>query len=598
MTASLDAILAATRARYAEPQRHYHGPSHLDALLGLFEHCRVKLRDPEPVRLAIHYHDAIYQPDRQDNEAASALLMRRELDGIVPAAMLDRAEALILATRKHRIPEGCAPDLAEDCALFLDMDISVLGADAGSFDRYEAGIAAEYLPYYEEAAYRAGRMAVLRGFLARERLFLSADFVQLEAPARANLARSLAALARGTGWLTVIGIGEDGLAGLGTAAGTAIETAELLVGGARHLAMVPPGSAERLAWDRPIESTIEALLASRGRRVVVLASGDPMLYGIGATLIRFVDPTEMTVLPAPGAFSLAAARLGWALQEVESVSLHGRKLDRLAWYLAPGARLLVLTDDGAAPGLIARWLVERGWGPSRFAVLERLGGPAERRVDATAEACPQERFDDLNTLAIECRPGPAARWWPRRAGLPDEAFRHDGQLTKQAVRAATLAALAPCGTERLWDVGAGCGSVAIEWLRALEHGSAIAIERDPARLDLIRANAVALGVPDLQVVEGTAPAALAGLSAPDAVFIGGGADAELLEHCHGALKPGGRLVANAVTIEGETSLYEFQRQHGGELIRLSVARAEKLGGHQAWRALAPVTQLVCRKAPS
>ena len=680
MNPALDARLDAIRLRYAEPHRHYHATTHLDALLHLFTEVRPLLHDAEAVRLAIFYHDAIYQPDRPDNEAASAALMRADLDGLVDARTLARAEALILATRQHRIPEGSDADFAADCTLFLDMDISVLGAEAEGFDRYEAGIAAEYRPHYAAEAYRTGRTAVLRGFLTRERLFLSDHFAKLEAPARANLARSIAALetnkpspawrervasgsepgeggcseratvmphtrsvhphppadagpspccalsaqpayadgaprfsarSRQAGegpdernsqetsrWLTIIGIGEDGLAGLGARARAVIDAAEILVGGERHLAMVPPGAAERLVWGRPIEATIAELLARRGRRVVVLASGDPMLYGVGATLTRSVPIEEMVVLPAPGAFSLAAARLGWPLQEVTGLSLHGRPLDRLAWHLAPGARLLALTENGAAPATIAHWLVDRGWGPSRLVVLERLGGAEERLTESTAEAFPTTGFADLNTLAIECRPSPMTPRWSRLAGLPDAAFRHDGQLTKRAIRAATLAALAPCGVEILWDVGAGCGSIAIEWLRALEHGSAYAIERDPARCALIAANAATLGVPDLRIIRGAAPAALDGLPAPDAVFIGGGVDVELLERCHAALKPGGRLVANAVTIEGEASLIAFHQARGGELTRLAIARAEPLGRHHAWRALAPVTQLACRKDPA
>jgi precorrin-6B C5,15-methyltransferase / cobalt-precorrin-6B C5,C15-methyltransferase len=277
------------------------------------------------------------------------------------------------------------------------------------------------------------------------------------------------------------------------------------------------------------------------------------------------------------------------------LSLHGRPLDRLAWYLAPGSPLLALTENGAAPVVIARYLAERGWGQSRLVVLERLGGPEERVTEASAETLDQTGFADLNIVAIECRPGPAARWWPRLAGLPDEAFRHDGQLTKAPIRAATLAALAPVGDQTLWDVGAGCGSIAIEWLRALEQGRAYAVECDPARAALIAANAAALGVPDLRIVPGAAPAALEGLPAPDAVFIGGGVDAGMLDFCYAALKPGGRLVANAVTIEGETSLADFHGLRGGALSRLAISRAEALGGHHIWRASAPVTQLCCRK---
>ncbi len=636
MSAALDQILAATRARYAEPQRHYHDLSHLDALLDLFERYKPALHDAEAVRLAIYYHDAVYLPERSDNETASAQLLRDELQGLVGPVTLDRAGALILATRTHHVPPSGEAELASDCGLFLDMDVSVLGAEAAVFDRYEAGIAAEYRPFYEEEAYRQGRLKVLQHFQARDRIYVSEAFAALEAPARANLARSIAALAnspvgrasvpafppqaepigaassgfagkagteaRPTGaspaigrWLTIIGIGEDGLAGLGAEARTAIDTAETLVGGDRHLAMIPPGPAERVTWAKPFDAGLAALLDRRGRPVVVLASGDPMSYGVGATLARAVPIAEMRVLPAPGAFSLAAARLGWPLQCVATLSLHGRPLDRLAWHLAPGARLLALTENGAAPAAIARWLVSRGWGPSRLTVLEKLGGPGEVVTETTADSFPEQDFADLNTLAIEGHPAFGTPVWSRLAGLPDDAFRHDGQLTKRAVRAATLAALAPSGSETLWDVGAGCGSIAIEWLRALEHGKAVAIERDPARCALIAANAKQLGVPDLRIVEGAAPAALAGLPAPDAVFIGGGVDGSLLETCYAALTPGGRLVANAVTIEGETSLYAFRQIHGGELSRLATSRAEPLGGHLGWRAAAPVTQLFCRK---
>jgi precorrin-6B C5,15-methyltransferase / cobalt-precorrin-6B C5,C15-methyltransferase len=637
VSAALEQILAATRARYAEPQRHYHGLSHLDALLGLFERHKAALHDAEAVRLAIYYHDSVYQPERSDNETASAQLLRDELQGLVGPVTLDRAGALILATRTHHVPQGGEAELAADCGLFLDMDVAVLGGEADVFDRYEAGIAAEYRPFYEAEAYRQGRLEVLRHFLARERIYVSAAFAGFEQAARANLARSIAALktpvgrasapafpakpepaaalgsacggkagaeARPTGgssansverWLTIVGIGEDGLSGLGAEARAAIDAAETLVGGDRHLAMIPPGTAERVVWAKPFETGLAALLDRRGRATVVLASGDPMSYGVGATLARAVAIGEMRVLPAPGAFSLAAARLGWPLQLVATLSLHGRPLDRLAWHLAPGGRLLALTENGRAPAEIAHWLTARGWGPSRLIVLEKLGGPGEAATEARADAFPEQAFADLNTLAIDCRAAPGTPVWSRLAGLPDEAFRHDGQLTKQAVRAATLAALAPSGAEILWDVGAGCGSIAIEWLRALEQGRAVAIERDPARCALIAGNATRLGVPDLRIVEGVAPAALAGLPAPDAIFIGGGVDGALLETCYAALTPGGRLVANAVTIEGETSLYAFQQIQGGELSRLAMARAEPLGGHLGWRAAAPVTQLLCCK---
>lgn len=379
-------------------------------------------------------------------------------------------------------------------------------------------------------------------------------------------------------WLSVIGIGEDGMAGLGSAARTLIADAQLLVGGARHLALVPEGVAERLLWSQPLAATLAVLDARRGQRIVVLASGDPMCYGVGAMLARHVPPDEMLVLPQPSAFSLAAARLVWPLADCVCLSLHGRPLDSLRLHLAPGARLLALTSDGTAPAAIAHLLRDAGWGPSMLIVLEHLGGPAERRLDGTADDWTVARTADLNVVAIQCRAVPGTRALSRLAGLPDDAFLHDGQLTKRAVRAATLAALSPLPGELLWDVGAGCGSIAIEWLRAAPGSRAVAIERLPARASLIARNAARLGVPGIEIVTGTAPDALAGLPTPVAIFLGGGAGDPLLwEALWRALPPGGRLVANAVTVEGEAALAHWHKRHGGSLTRLSVAHAEPLG---------------------
>jgi len=401
-------------------------------------------------------------------------------------------------------------------------------------------------------------------------------------------------------WLTVIGIGDDGLAGLASVARTLIETTELLVGGARHLAMVPEGAAGRLIWQQPFAETIGAIAAQRGRRVIVLASGDPMWYGAGATLTRHFPRDEMLVVPHPGAFSLAAARLGWPLAECATLSLHGRPLDALRLHIAEGCRLLLLSEDGATPAAVARLLTDAGWGPSRLTVFEHLGGPEEAAHEAAAIEWGERDVADLNTIALECRAVPGTRGLSRLAGLPDDAFAHDGQLTKHEIRAATLAALAPLPGELLWDAGAGCGSVAIEWLRAADRTAAIAIERDTARIALIARNAAALGVPRLEVVHGTAPAALAGLPPPDAIFAGGGlSDPALLPMLWGALRPGGRLVANVVSIEGERALLDWHAAHGGVLTRLAISRAEPLGkppgARLGWRALAPVTQLLCVK---
>ena len=393
-------------------------------------------------------------------------------------------------------------------------------------------------------------------------------------------------------WLVIVGIGEDGLPGLSLAARTLIETAELLVGGVRHLAMIPDDcGGERLSWDRPLVRTIPAIAAWRGRRVVVLASGDPLWYGVGAVLARHFPAEEMTVLPQVSAFSLAAARLGWPLEECAAISLHARPLDTLRLHLTPGRHVLALSEDSGTPAAVAALLTELGWGLSRLTVLSHLGGPNEAIASAEAQCWDVGRVLDLNTLALECRPGPGARAWSRIAGLPDDAFEHDGQLTKREVRAATLAALAPLPGERLWDVGAGCGSIAIEWLRAGDRMAAVAVERHPGRAAMIARNAAALGVPGLQIVRGTAPEALASLAPPDAIFVGGGIGAPgLLPALWTALPPRGRLVANAVTVAGEARLFEWHTQAGGSLTRIAASRAEIAGAHLLWRPLAGVTQ--------
>jgi precorrin-6Y C5,15-methyltransferase (decarboxylating) len=399
-----------------------------------------------------------------------------------------------------------------------------------------------------------------------------------------------------TPWLAVIGVGEDGAAGLGGAALALVEGAELLVGGARHLAMAPAGSAQRLAWRSPLAATIPLIAEWRGRRVVILASGDPMCYGVGATLVQHFDRAEMTILPHLSAFNLAAARLVWPLADCVCLSAHGRPIDAVRLHLAPGQRILILSEDGATPTRIAVLLRELGWGESRLAVLEHLGGARERMIDASADAWTEERCADLNTIALDCVAGPAARLFSR-VGLPDDAFLSDGQLTKRETRAATTAALAPLPGQLLWDVGAGSGSVAIEFLRAAPRTRAIAIERSPARCDLIARNAAALGVPELRIVRGAAPAALDDLPRPDAIFLGGGiAAVGLIERLWAALPAGGRLVANAVTLAGEARLIAWRAEHGGELVRIAISRAAPVGNQLGWRPLMPVTQLVAVKS--
>lgn len=399
-------------------------------------------------------------------------------------------------------------------------------------------------------------------------------------------------------WLTLVGIGEDGLDGLAPAVRTLVLTAPTVVGGQRHLDMVPADHpATRIPW-AGLTETLAAILVRRHTPVVVLASGDPMHYGLGATLTRHLDPAEMAVLPHVGAFSLAAARLGWAVQDVRCLTVHGRPPESIVPHLAPGARLLVLAADGTTAAELCPMLADRGYGPSLVSALWHLGGPREGRRDATAAGWGAATTPDLVTLAITCRAAEGARVLPRTPGLPDDAFRHDGQLTKRVVRAATLAALAPLPGQRLWDVGAGCGSIAIEWLRAVDGASAVAIEQDAGRRAMIAENARTLGTPGLEVVAGEAPVALADAgAAPDAIFVGGGVSRPtLLEACWEALKPGGRMVANAVTVEAEARLIARRAAWDGTLTRLAVSHpAATPGGLLAWKALAPVTQLVAVK---
>jgi precorrin-6B C5,15-methyltransferase / cobalt-precorrin-6B C5,C15-methyltransferase len=393
-------------------------------------------------------------------------------------------------------------------------------------------------------------------------------------------------------WLSIVGIGEDGVEGLAPIARSLIQAAEIVFGGRRHLALVAPliRGASR-PWPSPFEGAIQDVLAHRGRDVCVLASGDPFVYGVGSVLLRHIDPREMVAVPAPSTFSLAAARLGWALPETIQLSLHGRSLDLVRPHLQPGARVLALTSDHEGPAALARLLADAGFGRSRLTVLEALGGPRERIRAATAAAFDLGDVDPLNTVALEVEASPGARVLARTAGLPDALFEHDGQITKREIRAITLAALSPRRGELLWDVGAGAGSVAIEWMLADPAMRAVAIEARSDRAARMRRNAAAFGVPGLEVVEGTAPAALAGLTPPDAVFIGGGATI-VLDAAVRALRAGGRLVVNAVTAETEALILQRQAMLGGELTRIAVARLEPVGRRQGWRPALPVTQWV------
>ncbi|MFD4655475.1 precorrin-6y C5,15-methyltransferase (decarboxylating) subunit CbiE [Kitasatospora sp. NPDC058444] len=391
--------------------------------------------------------------------------------------------------------------------------------------------------------------------------------------------------------ITVVGIGADGWPGLATGSRAALREAETVVGGPRQLDLLPRDevTAERVPWPSPLRPAVPGLLAAHaGRRIAVLASGDPMFYGIGRTLAETVGAERLRVLPHPSSVSYACARLGWPLEATEVVSLVGRPLDTLSLALHPGRRLLVLSADAATPAAVAELLTARGYGDARLRVLEQLGAPAERHLDGPADGWPHPPGDPLNVIAVDLGDGPRTSLVP---GLPDAAYESDGQLTKRHVRAATLATLAPSPGELLWDVGGGSGSIAIEWLRAHRDCRAVTIERDPVRAERIARNAAALGVPRLRVVTGPAPDALTELPAPDAVFIGGGLTAPgLLDACWTALRPGGRIVANTVTLESEALLTEWYRRHGGELVKLAVAHAVPVGGFTGWRQAMPVTQ--------
>ncbi len=392
-----------------------------------------------------------------------------------------------------------------------------------------------------------------------------------------------------TPWLHIVGIGEDGLSGLSPATRAVVEAAEVIVGGDRHHALADGIGAERIAWPSPFDALIETLRALRGRRVVVLASGDPLWFSVGARIGRAIDPGEITYHPQVGAFQLAAARMGWSMADVETLTVHGRPVEQMIAFIQPDVRLLILTTGVDTPGQIAQFLDARGFGQSRMTVLAAMGGADEARFDGVAAGW-DHVVPAFNTLAVECVAAPDAALLPRVPGLADELFQHDGTMTKQEVRAVTLARLMPMRGALLWDVGAGCGSVAVEWMRGARYARAIGIEPRADRRAMAAANALALGTPKLELIEGEAPGALVGLEAPDAIFIGGGLSEAVFEAAWRALKPLGRLVANAVTLESEAVLMRLHGAHGGQLVKLSVTRAEALGPYRGWNPLRPVTQ--------
>lgn len=397
-------------------------------------------------------------------------------------------------------------------------------------------------------------------------------------------------------WLNIIGIGEDGVEGLSSAAQTLVRNAHYVIGGARHLSLAKElvrGEAHQ--WPVPFSKGIEQVLEWRGSPVAVLASGDPFCFGAGSALAKHIRPDEMICIPLPSSISLACSRLGWGWQDVRVVSLCGRPLETLAPVLQPDTRLIVLSADATTPALVAEYLCGYGFGASRLHVLESLDGVDEEiRAFHADEALPE--FKALNLLCIELQASLNARIIPLCSGLDDDLFEHDGQLTKREIRAVTLSSLSPTVGQMLWDVGAGAGSIAIEWMLRHPSNRAIAVERDPERAARIARNALSLGVPGLKIVVGRAPQVLEALEQPDAIFIGGGlSDVEIFDRAWSALPAGGRLVANAVTLEGEAVMMSRFERYNANLTRIGVERLDNVGRLHAFRPAMRVMQLVARK---
>lgn len=396
-------------------------------------------------------------------------------------------------------------------------------------------------------------------------------------------------------WLSIIGIHPDGLAGLSNTAAYWLAQAEILVGSERHLDLIPQDHRPRIYWRSPLANSIPELLQLQGRAVAILASGDPLWYGVANLILKHIPPDQVRILPTISCFNLMASRLGWSIAELETLSLCGRPVANLIPFLAPGQKILILSSDRHTPALVAHTLLQQGYSQSQIWVFEHLQAQTETCITANAQNWQtQAQTQDLNAIALACIADPGIPIISRQAGLPDQIYHHDGQITKSEVRAVTLAALAPRPGELLWDIGAGCGSIGIEWCRSHSRNQAIAIE--PQRTDYIATNANFLGATNLQIVQGKAPTALQGLAPPDGIFIGGGITSPgLLDHCWQALKPQGRIVANVVTLEGEQILANWQQQQGGTLRRITIERLQPLGKFHSWKPQITVTQWVAVK---
>lgn len=396
-------------------------------------------------------------------------------------------------------------------------------------------------------------------------------------------------------WLHIIGIGEDGIAGLSKDALSALAKVDVIIGGKRHHALTKEIVAERINWPSPFDAMVEIIENYKGKSVAVLVTGDPLWYSAGTSFCREFSSEEMKIYPQVSAFQWASVRMGWGIADCDTLTIHGRATENVIPYVAPNVQLLILTKNKASPKAVADLLTERGFGKSELTVLAHLGGSQEKRFDGIAEDWAHD-VPDFHTLAVKCIAGKGAKYYGRTGGLPDEAFEHDGQLTKRVIRSVSISQLRPFQNALLWDVGAGCGSVGIEWMRAARGAKAVAIEANEERSAMISKNAILLGTPSLQQIEGTAPAALLDLPMPDAIFIGGGITSDkLFDVAWKSLRDGGRLVANAVTLESESKLVSLHANYGGSLDRISVSEAVGIGRFNAMKPAMSVMQWAVTK---
>ena len=397
-------------------------------------------------------------------------------------------------------------------------------------------------------------------------------------------------------WLSVIGIGEDGLGGLSSTAIRLLETAEFIIGGQRQLEMIPNSEQKKIIWPTPIHSLVKKLETFRGKKTCILATGDPLSFGIGNTLTRIFSINEMQIFPSLSASTLACARMGWSHTETDLISLHGRSIATLETFLRPRGKLIILSHDGDTPSLVAKFLTNRGYGGSIIKVFEHMNGTKERSFYNIASEWQHNPGAAFNTIAVDLNCSDIDAIKSRAPGLQDNLFIHDGQITKQEIRVTTLSALEPFPGALLWDVGAGSGSIGIEWMRMDHRCQAIAIEANPERAENITQNSCKLGTPNLKIVIDKAPSILSTLPTPDAIFIGGGITSKgMVKQCWDFLRAGGCLVANVVTTEGEEEVLKNQKKLGGHLTRISISNLEKIGSKKAWRPSMQVTQWKVKK---